>query len=446
MKRAAVKRPLYELVIVIKAVFLAAILTITPTPFPGLLGPAQAVNVDWNVNMRTVNSDNFHRLPSGQEDTGTQFTLTSGIDLSWSPAGSSYSIGGEIGSEWVDSHQNPQSLNQNTRNLVYRLNTNLQFNRRSNRYVNVTANASRDTSIPEEDLLNRNRVREDRLTTSIATGQRSASGAASSWEIALRREDTDRESARSRSTRLNAMRSWQPGPIGEVTLSGSALRGDNEETESIWKEGDFSAELAQTLGRRTVRGANLSWSASRIEGKAGSSRSRTSNLSLLVFRRSELSEVSRVGFSLGVDGLKTEGEGREWSGQAGLTLNSQLARKLNFNMDYSASTQVFRNDDRTPAWSRAARISMGLDLSISRSLGALLTTSYGKDNFPQGTAGMPTGRKRRDERFLGQLEFRGQPSKNSELSTSLVMEKVNSTLWTADFEENRLELAASIIF
>jgi len=59
---------------------------------------------------------------------------------------------------------------------------------------------------------------------------------------------------------------------------------------------------------------------------------------------------------------------------------------------------------------------------------------------------MPSGLKRRDERFNGQLGFRGQPSQDSELSASMIVEKVNSTLWTADFEDNRLELAASIVF
>ncbi len=431
MKRANV---FVASVYVIRAVFLAVILTMVPPP--GLLGPAQAANVDWNVNMRTVNSDNFNRLPSGFEDTGTQFTLTSGLDFAWTRGGSSYSVGGEVGSEWVDS-------NQDTRNLVYRLNTNLQFNRRSNRYVSVTANASRDTSIPEEDLINRNRVREERLTASIATGRR---GTTSSWEIGLRREDTDRESAQSRSTRLNALKTWKSGPGSEVQLSGSALRGDDKEADNIWKEGDFSAELTQTLSQRTVRGANLSWSASKTEAKGGSTLSRINNLGLLLFRRSEISSVSRVGFSLGVNGLKTEGEGREWSGQTELTFNSKLAKKLNFNLDSSASNRVYRNDDRTPAWSKTAQISMGLDLNISRSLGAFLTTSYGKDNFPAGTAGMPSGLKRRDERFYGQLGFRGQPSQDSELSASMVVEKVNSTLFTADFEENRLELAASIVF
>ncbi len=439
MKRAAIKEPVCEFII--RAVLLAAILIMVP--LPGLLGPAQAVNVDWKVNMRTVNSDNFNRVFSGFEDTGTQFTLTSGLDLNWTHRGSSYNVGGEVGSEWVDIHQNPLNLNQNTRNLVYRLNTDLQFNRRSNKYVNVTANASRDTSIPEEDLINRNRVQEDRLTASIATGQR---GAASSWEIGLRREDTDRESAQSRSTRLNALKTWKSGPDSEVKLSGSALRGDDKQANNIWKEGDFSAELTQTLSRRTVRGANLSWSGSKIEAKGGSAMSRTNNLSLLLFRRSEISEVSNVGFSLGGDGLKTEGEGREWSGQTGFTFNSQLARKLNFNLDSSASTRVFRNEDRTPEWSRTARINMGLDLGISRSWGVHLTTSYSKDNFPAGTAGMPSGLKRRDERFYGQLGFRGQPLQDSELSASMIVEKVNSTLFTADFEENRLELAASIMF
>ncbi|MFV2082429.1 MAG: hypothetical protein ACC669_11270 [bacterium] len=427
-------------VFVIRVVFVAAILTILP--LPGLLGPAQALNVDWKVNMRTISSDNFNRLSAGFEDTGTQFTLTSGLDLHWSPADSSYSIGGEVGSEWVDS-------NQDTRNLVYRLNTDLKFNRRSNHYVNVTANASRDTSIPEEDLLNRNRVREDRLTASIATGQRRASGtagAATSWEIGLSREDTDRESTQSRSIKLDAMKTWESGPGGELRLSGSALRGDDKETDNIWKEGELSALFTQTLSRRIVRGANLSLSASKTEAQGGATLSRTDNLSLLFFRRSEISAVSRVGFSLGVDGLKTEGEGREWSGQAGLTLNSQLAKKLDFNLDSSASTRVFRNTDRTPAWSRTAQISMGLDLSFSRSRGVFTTTSYGKDNFPQGTAGMSPGLKRTDERFFGQLGYRERPSQEFELSVSLIVEKVHSNLWTADFKENRMELAASILF
>ena len=91
MKRTTEKEPVYEFVI--KAVFLAAILTMVPPP--GLLGPAQAANVDWNVNMRTVNSDNYNRLPSGLEDAGTQFTLTSGLDFAWTRGGSSYSVGGD---------------------------------------------------------------------------------------------------------------------------------------------------------------------------------------------------------------------------------------------------------------------------------------------------------------------------------------------------------------
>ena len=426
MKRACV--------CIIRTVFTASILTMLPPP--GLLSPAQAVKVDWNVNMRTVNSDNFDRLPSGLEDTGTQFTLTTGLDLNWSPAGSSYSVGGEVGSEWVDG-------NQDTRNLVYRLNTDLQFSRRTNRYVNVTADASRDTSIPEPDLLNRNRVREDRLGGSIATGR---TGPASSWEVGLRRDDIDTDSAQSRSVRLNAARSWQPGPGSRVSFSGSALRGDDKAADNIWREGDFTIELSQPLNRRSSRGGSFSWSASKTEAKAGATLFRTNNIGVLVFRRSETSATRSVNFSLGTEGLKTEGESREWSGQAGFTLNSRLARKLSFDLDSSASTRIFRNEDRTPAWSRTAQITLGLDLELSRSWGAFSTTSYGKDNFPRGTAGMSSGLKRRDERFYGQLGFRGQPSHYSEISASMVVEKVNSTLWTADFEENRLELAASIQF
>jgi hypothetical protein len=150
---------------------------------------------------------------------------------------------------------------------------------------------------------------------------------------------------------------------------------------------------------------------------------------------------------LGADGLSNvTDEEREWSGQAGFTFDSQLAKRLNFNLDSSVSTRVFRNADRTPELSRTAQISVGLDLGLSRSWGAFTTTSYGKDKFPKGTAGMPAGLSRRDERFNGRLGIRGQPSQGSSLTASMTVENVNSNLITADFEENRLELAASIVF
>ncbi len=419
---------------IIKTVFLAAILTMVP--LQGLLGTAQAVNVDWFVNTRVVSSDNFTRVPNGLGVIENLYTLTSGLDLNWSQGGSSYTVRGEAGREYLDSRYD-------RRNLVYRLNTDLQFFRRSNHYVNVTANASSDTMTPQEDLLDSNRVQEDILTVSVATGQRRTT---SSWEIGLTKENVDSESTQSESVRLNARKIWKPGPREEFQLSGFALRGDDQETNNIWREGEFSAELTETLSRRTVRGVNLSWSESKTEANVSSTPSRIDNLSLRLFRRSEISAVSGVGASLGVNGLKTEGEEREWSGQAELTFNSQLARRLNFNLDSSASNRVLRNTDRSPEWSRTTQVSMELDYSILRLWGAFATASYREDNFPQGTAGMNPGLKRRDENFISQWGFRGQPSRNSEFSASVINEEVKSNLPTAVFEENRLEFAASIMF
>ena len=397
-------------------------------------GDSWAVETDWTITVRSEVSNNIDRLPPGQEVQGEILSTRLGMKQEEHSGRDIYLLQAYGGWETTTG-------TNDSRHAIYGLTTDFTWDLHQECYLKLNAEISRETTTLDVLTdLDRTRALTNRRKVSLTTGGKTLSGG--SWEFTAGGEDLDREDENTRTMRLDASSGIVLGRRTHLTLTGSALAGQNDVGGDDWGSERMAIGITSDYSLGSAFGGELSWSGSETRFGGTSDKYEIDTVGMRLFSDSAPGPGISYHTEIGVDGSNIDRSGKEWKPMILLSFKSRLGQATDVNAHTSYTTNIYRGADRTPEWARTVAVGAGIAWRLWRTITVDSSANYRRDEFPASSAGA----QRDQNEYSARAGVSWQATSAVRLALDLLKNKVDSTLNAEDLDENRLELAVTGIF
>lgn len=389
------------------------------------------MDLDWGMSAGALISDNVFRVQPGLEVKGQIYSYRLEFDLEESTETSTYLLSGFGGWERTISDTD------DTRDLIYGLGVDLNWDLKRDYYIRLNAGGSRETGTLDPVNLNRTRALTDRVDAEFALGRESASQV--SWEASVSADRVQRELEDSRIARVSALLTIPLSQRTDLHSEASGFMGEERIIGDEWTGGNVNIGVSTSSSRRTVRGGDLFWASSRTEFAGTSATTWWQNVGMSARQDGRISPRTSYRAELGAESLNIKDGDREYEPLAELVLDSRLGRETTLSIFAAQRIAVSLNDRRQPVWSRRSSGGANIQWLTWRTVTLFADFTAIRDDFPEGQA--TPGRI--DDETLGRIGIRWNPSDVIGTELAAAHDQVDSTLPQWELVENRLELTVT---